>query len=73
MKNTDDIKKLLPKDTTLLGEWFGRLFIFDAGKEEFWWLPKIQKITNTRMWRIGWMYWALVVRKMNHRGELNEL
>ena len=62
MKNRDEIKKLLPKNTTLLGEWFGRLVIFDAGKEEFWWLPKIRKIPNTAMWHIGWAYWALVVR-----------
>ena len=62
----DDVKGLLPKDAPLLGELFGWMFIFDAGKEEFWWLPRIEKIQNTTMWHIGWMYWALVVR--NNKG-----
>jgi len=43
MKKKDKIKKLLPEDATLLGKWFDTWIIFDAGKEEFWWLPKIQK------------------------------
>ena len=65
MTNIDGVKKSLPKNTWLLGEYRRWLVFLDAGKEEFWWMPEIQKISNIT-WRVGWGYWALVIMDRGH-------